>query len=168
MVSAAVAPPVVKSVELTDTVHPPASAPRLSLTVTVPSCDDSDDVVFGVPVESDADAGTVMDRLPLLACVWLAVPVVVVVVAAAVVDVVPAAVVVVVPGAAAVVVVVGGAVVVVVVVRIGSCAPAVPPNAIDAEARAPATIRRAVGRLFIGPSIDRRRAQAMEWVMVPL
>jgi len=59
MVSLDVAPPVVKSVVDTVAVHAPSVGPRLSVTVTVPSCDVSVDVPVAAEPRS-CDDGTLM------------------------------------------------------------------------------------------------------------
>ena len=117
IVSAAVAAPVVKWVDVTVTVHAAPTAPRRSLTVTVPSCAVSAPAVVGVPADSDADGGAEIDSVP--GCASSSGSVVVVVVEDVVVDdvvvvVVVPSVVVVVAGASVVVVVVASVVVVVV------------------------------------------------------
>src|SRR5690349_15616843 len=63
MVSLVVAPPVVKSLDVTDVVQVPSKAPRASLTDTVPSCAD----VVAEPVAAEPrllDAGVVIDNAP--------------------------------------------------------------------------------------------------------
>src|SRR5688572_8699018 len=60
IVSAALALPVTKSVELTVTVHDALTAPRRSSTVTVPSCAPRVPSETGVPLDSDALDGAEM------------------------------------------------------------------------------------------------------------
>jgi hypothetical protein len=63
MVSLDVAPPVVKSVELTEPVHDPSSAPRASVTLVVPSCEET--VALPVAALPNAlDAGAEIESAP--------------------------------------------------------------------------------------------------------
>jgi hypothetical protein len=146
-------------------VHPPANAPRESLTCTDPSVPVIEPSSIAAAARS-ASAGTLMDSEPFDVVVVVATVVVVVddvdvVTSASVVVVVP-------EPPPEVVVVVGGAVVVVVldvvvVVRIGSWAGDGAANATVAEARAPATISALRRWAGIALSIG----QATEWVRVP-
>ncbi len=132
IVSRAVAPPVVKSVEVTVAVHVAFTAPRVSCTITPPRWASSVPAFVGVPADSSLLDGAEMLSVPggggAGAVVVVVVVAVVVVVVVSVVVVVPPPplVVDVVVGASVVVVVVGAVVVVVgsVIVVVGICADA--------------------------------------------